>query len=190
METRLWVGGLSDDVSMVALRERFAEFGEVVDVQLARDRASGRLQGHAFVTMASAADAERAMTGLNGTMFDDRRLRVNTAGEERGSSKARAEAKDQARIRTQFRERLNMVYELDCAGGVQLVVKMFPEDPREKSWRLEVSVKDVVAIASAPTRGAALDEVARTWQEKHGMTPALRLDWPAIRSALAAVRAI
>jgi hypothetical protein len=192
MENRLYVGGLSNDVSVAALRARFAEYGEVVDVNLVTDRASGRVQGHAFVTMATAADAERAMTHLNGTLFEERPLRVNIAGEDRGRSKAAAPAVEQARIRTQFRERLNMVYELDCAGGIKLVIKMFPVDAREQSWRLEASITGTTATAtaSAPTRAAALEEIGRGWQDTHGTTPALRLDWAAIKTALAAVRAI
>jgi hypothetical protein len=190
MENRLWVGGLSDDVSIAALRERFAEHGEVVDVELPRDRASGRVQGHAFVTMGSAADAEMAMTRLNGAVFDERRLRVNIAGEERGRSKARSDEVDEARIKTQFRERLNMVYELDCAAGIKVVIKMFPDDPRERSWRLEASVKEVTATASAPTRAAALEEIARAWQKTHGMSAAHRLNWAAIKIALSGVGAI
>lgn len=189
METRLYVGNLSDDVSAEALRRRFAEFGPVSDVHLATDRSSGRLRGHAFVTMANAADAQTAMKELNGSLFDDRRLRVNIAGEEH--DRTRPKVAERARITSQFRERLNMSYELDC-GGVSLTIKMFPEDAQEQSWRVEASTKGgdavegAVTAASGPTRAAALEELVRSSQAS-GL---LELDWPAIIAALAAVRAI
>lgn len=185
MESRLYVGNLSDDVSAESLRSRFAEYGPVADVHLATDRSSGRLRGHAFVTMENAADAQTAMAQLNGSLFDDRRLRVNIAGEER--DRARSKAPERARITSQFRERLNMSYELDC-GGVSLTIKMFPEDAREESWRVEASTKvdGAVTAASGRTRAIALEELARSSQAS-GL---LGLDWAAIIEALAAVRAI
>jgi RNA recognition motif-containing protein len=183
MENRLYVGNLSDDVSAEALRRRFAEYGPVSDVHLATDRSSGRLRGHAFVTMTNSADAQTAMAQLNGSLFEDRRLRVNIAGEEREGT--RAKVPERARITSQFRERLNMGYELDC-GGIALTIKMFPEDAREQSWRVEASIKGQVIAASGRTRAIALDEVARSSQAS-GL---LGLDWAAIVEALAAVRAV
>jgi RNA recognition motif-containing protein len=193
MESRLYVGNLSDDVSVESLRRRFADFGPVADVQLAIDRASGRRRGHAFVTMANAADAQIAMRELNGGLFDDRRIRVNIAGEERDRS--RSKLPQRARITSQFRERLNMAYELDC-GGISLTLKVFPEDAREQSWRVEASTKgggtadDAVIAASGRTRAIALEELAHSSQASGAATCFLALDWAAITEALAAVRAI
>lgn len=192
MERRLYVGNLSDDVSVEALRQRFAEFGHVSDVHLATDRHSGRLRGHAFVTMGTAAEAHTAMTELNGTLFDERRLRVNMAG-ERGPSQGKTV--DSARITSQFRERLNIVYELDCEG-VALAIKMFPEDAREQAWRVEASVRraagadGIVVTASAPTRSAALEEISLSWKENERVAGIFALDWAAIKQALTAVRAV
>lgn len=189
MESRLYVGNLSDEVSVGALRRRFAAFGHVSDVHLATDRQSGRLRGHAFVTMGTPAEARTAMTELNGTVFDERRLLVNMAG-ERGPSPAKPA--DSARITLQYRERVNVVYELDCAG-VALTIKMFPEDAREQSWRVEASLgaaNAIVVTASAHTRSVALDEIARSWKERERAAGIWVLDWAAIRQALAAVRAV
>ncbi|MBX3215736.1 MAG: hypothetical protein KF850_27105 [Labilithrix sp.] len=185
MENRLYVGNLADDVSAESLRRRFADYGPVADVHLATDRSSGRLRGHAFVTMANAADAQGAMAALNGSLFDDRRLRVSMAGEER--DRTRAKAPERARITSQFRERLNMTYELDC-GGVSMTIKMFPEDAHEESWRVEAAMKagGAVISASGRTRAVALEELTRSSQAS-GL---LGLDWAAIIEALAAVRAI
>lgn len=200
MEHRLYVGNLTDDVSMDALRTRFERCGAVTDVHLAVDRSSGRMRGYAFVTMATAADARSAIAQLNGAMFDDRPLRVNEAGAERDdarSSKANAEAKQRrARITSQFRERRNMAYELDC-DGVTLVLRMFPEDESERSWRIEGSIKGgaegspaIVRTASAPVRARALDELIREWPAADGAMGAARLDWPAVIDAMQGIRAI
>lgn len=201
MEHRLYVGNLPDDVSTEALRARFAQCGAVTDVDLAVDRSSGRMRGYAFVTMATAADARSAIEQLNGAMFDDRPLRVSEAGADRGesrSSKANAEAKQRrARITSQFRERRNMAYELDC-GGVSLVLRVFPEDETERSWRIEGSIKGasegtppVVRSASGATRAAALDELIRTWTAADAAVGgAAVLDWLAVVDAMQGVRAI
>jgi RNA recognition motif-containing protein len=200
MEHRLYVGNLPDDVSTDALRTRFAKCGAVSDVDLAIDRSSGRVRGYAFVTMATAAAARSAIEQLNGAMFDDRPLRVSEAGAERDesrSSRANAEAKQRrAHITSQFRERRNMAYELDC-GGVKLVLRVFPEDETERSWRIEGSIKGasegsppVVRSASASTRAVALDELIRTWTAAEAAGGAVVLDWPAIVEAMQGVRAV
>jgi hypothetical protein len=195
METRLYVGNLSDEVSAPALRERFAEFGEVFEVTLATDRGSGRFRGHAFVTMATASDAQNAMKHLNGAFFEERRLRVNVAGEER-ATKERFSNTHPAKITAQFRTALGMVYELDC-DGVKLTIKTTPEDASEKAWRVEASIAAateangaMVIAASAPSRAAAFAEVSRLWKEDGANTLIVGLDWSAITKALSTVRAI
>jgi RNA recognition motif. (a.k.a. RRM, RBD, or RNP domain) len=201
MEHRLYVGNLADDVSTEALRQRFEQYGRVSNVHLAVDRSSGRMRGYAFVTMATAAEARSAIDQLDGAMFEERPLRVNEAGEEREgsrSSQASANAKQRrARITSQFRERRNMTYELDC-GGVALCIRVFPEDESERAWRIEVSTKGptegapaTVQTASAPTRAGALEEVSRTWPVPDAsLLGATTLDWSAIVEAMQAVRAI
>lgn len=197
MERRLYVGNLSDDVSVESLRTRFADFGPVSDVHLATDRSSGRLRGHAFVTMTNEADAQRAMRELNGSLFDDRRLRVNIAGEERDRSQSRAQSEEPERVRitSQFRERSNMAYELECSG-VPMTLKMFPEDAREQSWRVEASTRggelaeNAVMTASGATRAIALEALAHAAQASGASTCFFALDWAAITDALASVRAI
>lgn len=136
------------------------------------------------------------MTQLNGAMFDERPLRVNAAGEDRDGSRSKAsdDEKRRVRITSQFRERHNMTYELDCAGVV-LVVRVFPTDPEEQAWRIEartrgvIGAEDLVVTASAPTRALALQDVGRSWREQN-TSSLLTLDWTAISDAMAGVRAI
>ena len=189
MENRLYVGNLSEDVSASALRTLFAELGEVSDVHLATDRGSGRLRGHAFVTMATAAEARAAMQKLDGAVFEERRLRVNVAGDSEQQPRSKTKIPEAARITSQFRERATMVYELDCTGTA-LSIKMGPEDPRELAWRLEVSVRGTsdVASASGQTRVAALEALVAEASSALGVLGAL--DWAAIKVALTTVRAV
>jgi RNA recognition motif-containing protein len=81
MSTRLYVGNLSFQSTSESVRDAFAGIGEVSDVHVVTDRDSGQSRGFAFVTMASPADATRAIAELNGALLDGRALRVNEAQE-------------------------------------------------------------------------------------------------------------
>ena len=64
----------------------FAQAGPVTEVLLMQDKFTGKSRGFAFVTMASEADAQNAVTQLDGKQIEGRPLRVNEARprEERG----------------------------------------------------------------------------------------------------------
>lgn len=81
MNNRLYVGNLSYDVTSDALRTCFAECGEVTETHVVTDRETGRARGFAFVTMKTDAEAQNAISQLNGAMLDGRALRVNVAEE-------------------------------------------------------------------------------------------------------------
>jgi cold-inducible RNA-binding protein len=76
---RIYVGNLSYNTDAEALRELFETKGTVTDVHVAMDRDSGRPRGFAFVTMGTADEARKAIADLDGSVFDDRQLRVNAA---------------------------------------------------------------------------------------------------------------
>ncbi len=86
MNNRLYVGNLSYDTTTEGLRACFAEFGEVTDTHVVKDRETGRARGFAFVTMSTDAEATHAVAQLNNSMFEGRALRVNVA-EERSPSR-------------------------------------------------------------------------------------------------------
>jgi cold-inducible RNA-binding protein len=82
MGTRLYVGNLPFEVDEAQLRTLFQEGGrQVSEVKIVTDRDTGRPRGFAFVEMGSQADAETAITALNGTQFGGRTLTVNEARE-------------------------------------------------------------------------------------------------------------
>ncbi len=82
MGTRLYVGNLPFDVDEAQLRTLFQE-GErgVGEVKIVMDRDTGRPRGFAFVEMASEADAQAAITAMNGREVGGRTLTVNEARE-------------------------------------------------------------------------------------------------------------
>src|SRR5207302_1539802 len=76
---RLYVGNLPFTISDNDLRDLFAQAGPVDDVVIMMDKFSGRSRGFAFVTMATDADAQNAITQLHGKAIEGRPLTVNEA---------------------------------------------------------------------------------------------------------------
>jgi RNA recognition motif-containing protein len=76
---RLFVAGLSDDVTENDLAEMFGQLGPVADCIVMRDRESRAPRGFGFVTMADRRDAQRAITSLHGAELKGRTLVVNVA---------------------------------------------------------------------------------------------------------------
>ena len=85
MNSRLFVGNLSFNTSEEAIRDAFAEFGEIVEAKLVTDRDTGRSRGFAFVELTSNEAAEKAIQEMNGALLDGRPLRVNLAEARRDS---------------------------------------------------------------------------------------------------------
>ena len=82
MSKKLFVGGISWGTSDDDLRTLFSQFGEVVDAKVILDRDTGRSRGFGFVTLTEEDNARRAMSELDGSEFDGRRIRVNEAEEK------------------------------------------------------------------------------------------------------------
>lgn len=75
----IFVGNLDFATTEASIRALFEAYGNVDKVNLITDRDTGRSRGFAFVEMADAAEADRAITALNGTNLDGRALNVNEA---------------------------------------------------------------------------------------------------------------
>ena len=92
MNNKLFVGNLSFNTTQNELQDMFAAHGTVVDAKLMTDRETGRSRGFGFVTMSTDAEAQTAISALNGTSAGDRSLTVNIArpreeGSRGGSSR-------------------------------------------------------------------------------------------------------
>jgi RNA recognition motif-containing protein len=75
----IFVGNLDFAVTDSSVRALFERYGSVDRVNLVTDRDTGRSRGFAFVEMSNTEEADRAMAGLNGAVFEGRTLNVNEA---------------------------------------------------------------------------------------------------------------
>ncbi len=85
---KIYVGNLSYEVTEEDLRLALEQFGQVESATIIKDKYSGRSKGFGFVEMASKAEGQSAIDGLNGKELKGRTLNVNEARprtESRGS---------------------------------------------------------------------------------------------------------
>ena len=75
----IYVGNLSRDLTEADLREAFAAFGEVASASIIKDKFSGDSRGFGFVEMPNKAEADAAISGMNGKELKGRTLTVNEA---------------------------------------------------------------------------------------------------------------
>ena len=76
---RIYVGNMSYDLTEDALRNLFAEHGQVEEVAIVADRDTGRPRGFGFVTMVDSAEAQAAISSLDGQEVEGRSLTVSEA---------------------------------------------------------------------------------------------------------------
>jgi len=74
----IFVGNLPWSVTDDELKQKFAEFGNVVSARVVTDKFSGRSRGFGFVDM-DDADADNAIAGMKGYKWGDREVTVNEA---------------------------------------------------------------------------------------------------------------
>jgi RNA recognition motif-containing protein len=79
MTQKVYVGNLSYNTTEETLRGLFAEFGEIVGINVITDRYTGRPKGFAFVEMATEQAAQASISALNGKLVDERELTVDKA---------------------------------------------------------------------------------------------------------------
>jgi RNA recognition motif-containing protein len=79
MGNKLYVGNLPYSVSDSDLQQTFARFGAVTSAKVMMDRETGRSKGFGFVEMGSDAEAQAAISGMNGQSLGGRNCVVNEA---------------------------------------------------------------------------------------------------------------
>lgn len=82
----IYVGNLPLETSEERLQELFEAFGKVTSAKIITDKFSHQSRGFGFVEMPAKAEAQAAITALNGKDFEGRTLNV---------SEARPQTKDQ-----------------------------------------------------------------------------------------------
>ncbi|MEZ6196940.1 MAG: RNA-binding protein [Planctomycetota bacterium] len=79
MQNKLYVGNLAFSATEAEVEEAFSAFGTVQSVNLVTDRETGRARGFGFVEMATEAEAQAAVEGLDQQNLGGRNLTVNIA---------------------------------------------------------------------------------------------------------------
>jgi RNA recognition motif-containing protein len=79
MSTKLYVGNLPYETTESDLQTLFESAGQVHTINIVRDRATGQARGFAFVEMADAEGAQRAINELDKHQYGGRNLTVNEA---------------------------------------------------------------------------------------------------------------
>ncbi|KAJ7063327.1 hypothetical protein C8F01DRAFT_1209638 [Mycena amicta] len=86
----VFVGGVAEDLDEAAIYEQFSTFGDIIEVQLPSAATNPALQadskhrGFAFVTFASAADAQDAIDNMDLNELHGRVVKVNLARPNKG----------------------------------------------------------------------------------------------------------
>lgn len=79
--TTLYIGNLNYKVNENAIKAYFEQYGYVDSVRLMKDRKTGRRKGFGFVEVEADA-ADKMISKLNDSVFEERTLRVRLAKEK------------------------------------------------------------------------------------------------------------
>ena len=79
MGNKLYVGNLPYTVRDSDLEQAFGAYGQVTSAKVMMERDTGRSKGFGFVEMGSDAEAQSAISGMNGQSLGGRSLVVNEA---------------------------------------------------------------------------------------------------------------
>ena len=75
----IYVGNLSSEVTEDDLQQAFEAFGGITSVRIIKDKFSGASRGFGFVEMPAKAEAQAAISELNGQELKGQTLKVNEA---------------------------------------------------------------------------------------------------------------
>ena len=79
MAKKLYVGGLSYDITDASLKEIFSEAGTVESANVIIDRMNNRSKGFGFVEMSTEEEAQKAIEMFNGKEIEGRNVTVSEA---------------------------------------------------------------------------------------------------------------
>ena len=82
----IYVGNLPYDFTEEELKDMFNQFGDVANVKIILDKASGRSKGFGFVEMAEKSEGQDAIQVLDQSPVRGRNVRVHVARPKNGRS--------------------------------------------------------------------------------------------------------
>ena len=77
MKSKLLVKNISSNTEPFDLNKLFSDFGEVISIDIPKNKSSGRNNGYALVEMKDQQSAENIIQHLNGTIFKDFKLKIS-----------------------------------------------------------------------------------------------------------------
>lgn len=78
----IFVGDLSNEVNDEVLMQAFSAFGSVSEARVMWDMKTGRSRGYGFVAFRDRADAEKALSSMDGEWLGSRAIRCNWANQK------------------------------------------------------------------------------------------------------------
>lgn len=75
----IYVGNLSFNTRDEDLRQAFASHGQIASVRVISDKATGQSRGFGFVEMPNHAEAQAAISAMNGAQLQGRTITANEA---------------------------------------------------------------------------------------------------------------
>lgn len=88
----IFVGDLSNEVNDEILLQAFSAFGSVSEARVMWDMKTGRSRGYGFVAFRERADAEKALSSMDGEWLGSRAIRCNWANQKGQPSIAQQQA--------------------------------------------------------------------------------------------------
>lgn len=79
MAKKLFVGNIDWGTTDDEMKDLFAEYGEIEECIIIKDRATNRSKGFGFVTFVNDEDADKAIEALNDFDLKGRNIAVNEA---------------------------------------------------------------------------------------------------------------
>ena len=79
---KIYISNLNKIVTETLLKNHFAEYGEITEIHLPRDKKSQETKGYAFITFAEGSAALNALE-QNGKPFLEKEITVEIAKEKR-----------------------------------------------------------------------------------------------------------
>jgi len=79
MNTKIYVGNLTEIITSEDLKDNFNDLGKCISAKVIKDRDTGKSKGFAFVEMATEQDAQDVIRKCKGVELDGNKLVVSLA---------------------------------------------------------------------------------------------------------------